>query len=182
MAQSVGEASCLSAAHGNSPASLAGRVPACLAYEQWRGLLRLEDAVTSREMCDANLDDHYRRDFVLKQPSTMGPWVALGLGVTLLAFLAYLGYVNLLLPPLASGSPEHFFRPEVAFTSRVARAPRTTQRPLERRQPAVTVVPQGRAANTLLGGQGPALPPEHALTLAAPPGPHASMQAAAGRQ
>ncbi len=142
----------------------------------------LEDAVTSREMCDANLDDHYRRDFVLKQPSTMGPWVALGLGVTLLAFLAYLGYVNLLLPPLASGSPEHFFRPEVAFTARVARAPRTTQRPLERRQPAVTVVPQGRAANTLLGGQGPALPPEHALTLVVPPGPHVSMQAAAGRQ
>ncbi len=136
----------------------------------------LEDAVTSREMCDANLDDHYRRDFVLKQPSTMGPWVALGLGVTLLAFLAYLGYVNLLLPPLASGSPEHFFRPEVAFTSRVARAPRTTQRPLERRQPAVTVVPQGRAANTL------PLPPEHALTLVVPPGPHVSMQAAAGRQ
>ena len=138
--------------------------------------------MTSREMCDANLDDHYGRDFVLKQPSTMGPWVALGLGVTLLAFLAYLGYVNLLLPTLASGSPEHFFRPEVAFTSPAAGAPRTTQRPLERRQAVVTVVPQGRVANTLLGGQGPALPPEHALTPVVPPGPHVSLQTAVGRQ
>ena len=138
--------------------------------------------MTSREMCDANLNDHYRRDFVLKQPSTVGPWVALGLGVTLLAFLAYLVYVNLLLPPLAADSPEHFFRPEVAFTSRVAHVQRTTQRPLERRQPAITVVPQGRVANTLLGGQGPALPPEYALTLVVPPGPHVSLQTSAGRQ
>jgi hypothetical protein len=138
--------------------------------------------VTSREMCDANLDDHYRRDFVLKQPSTMGPWVALGLGVTVLAFLAYLVYVNLLLPPLTSGSPEHFLRPEVAFTAPAARAPRTTQRPLGRRQPVITVVPQGRVANTLLGGQGPALPPEHTLTTVVPPGPHISLQTSAGRQ
>ena len=142
----------------------------------------LEDAVTSREMCDANLDDHYRRDFVLKQPSTVGPWVALGLGVTVLAFLAYLVYVNLLLPPLTSGSPEYFVRPEVAFTAPATGAPRTTQRPLERRQPVVTVVPQGRVANTLLGGQGPALPPEHALTPVVPPGPHVSLQTSAGRQ
>ena len=141
----------------------------------------LEDAVTSREMCDANLDDHYCRDFVLKQPSTVGPWVALGLGVTLLAFLTYLVYVNLLLPPLASDSPGHFLRPEATFTSRVAHVQRTTQRPLEWRQPAVTVVPQGRVANTLLGGHGPALPPEHALTLVVPPGPHVSLQTSAGR-
>ena len=138
--------------------------------------------MTSREMCDANLNDHYRRDFVLKQPSTVGPWVALGLGVTLLAFLAYLVYVNLLLPPLAADSPEHFLRTEVAFTSRVAHVQRTTQRPLERRQPAITMVPQGRVANTLLGGQGPALPPEYALTLIVPPGPHVSLQTSAGRQ
>jgi len=140
------------------------------------GFRCLEDAVTAWETCDANLDDHYRRDFVLKQPSTVGPWVALGLGVTLVAFLGYLVYVNLLLPPSAAGSPEHFLRPEVAFTSHVSRSKRTAQRPLERHQPALTVVPQGRAANALLGGQGPALPPEHAVTPLVPP------QTSAGRQ
>ena len=62
--------------------------------------------MTSWEMCDANLDDYYRRDFVLKQPSTVGPWVALGLGVTLVAFLGYLVYVNVLLSLPAAGSPE----------------------------------------------------------------------------
>ena len=67
-----------------------------------RTLLVLEDTVTSWETCDANADDQYRRDFVLKQPSTVGPWVALGLGVTLIAFLGYLVYVNLLLPPTTS--------------------------------------------------------------------------------
>ncbi len=138
--------------------------------------------MTSWETCDANLDDYYRRDFVLKQPSTVGPWVALGLGVTLVAFLGYLVYVNLLLPPPASGSPEHFLRSEMAFTSRVSRSKRIAPRPLERRQPAVTVVPQGRAANALLGGQGPALPPEHAVTPVVSPSPHVPLQTAAGRQ
>ena len=138
--------------------------------------------MTSREMPDAHLDDHYRRDFVLKQPSTMGPWVTLGLGVMVLAFLAYLVYVNLLLPPLTSGSSEHFLRPEAALTSPTTHAPRTAQHPLERRQPGLMVMPRGRIANTLLGGQGPALPPEHALTLIVPPGPHVSLQTTTERQ
>ncbi len=138
--------------------------------------------MTFWEMCDAPLDDHYCRDFVLKQPSTVGPWVALGLGVTLLAFLTYLVYVNLLLSPLASGSAEYVLHPEVAFTPPAARPPRTTQRLLGRRQTATTVVPQGRVANTLLGGSGPALPPEHVLTLVVPPAPHVSLQTSTGRQ
>ena len=41
----------------------------------------------SWETYDTNLNEQYHRDFVLKQPSTVGPWIALGLGVTLLAFL-----------------------------------------------------------------------------------------------
>ena len=138
--------------------------------------------MTSWETCDANLDDQSRRDFVLKQPSTVGPWVALGLGVTLVAFLGYLVYVNLLLPLPAAGSPEHLLRPEAAFTSRMSRSKRIVQRPLDRHQPAVTLVPQGRAANALLGGQGPALPPEHALTPIVSPSPHVPLQTAAGRQ
>jgi len=138
--------------------------------------------VISWETCDANLEDHYRRDFVLKQPSTVGPWVALGLGVTLAVFLGYLVYVNLLLPLPTSGSPELLLRPEVAFTARLSRSKRTAQRPLERHRPVATLVPQGRAVNALLGGQGPALPPEPALTPVVRPGPHGAPQTAAGRQ
>src|SRR6266436_5825774 len=117
----------------------------------------LEDAVTAWETCDANLDDHYRRDFVLKQPSTVGPWVALGLGVTLVAFLGSLVYMNLLLPSPASVSPERARRPEAEFILPGSSPKRTSQRSLEQRKPAITVVPQGRAPNALLGGQGPAL-------------------------
>lgn len=138
--------------------------------------------MTSWEMHDANLDDQYRRDFVLKQPSTVGPWVALGLGVTLVAFLGYLVYVNVLLPLPAAGSPEYRLRPEVAFTARVARSKRTTQRPLERPKPVATLVPQGRAANALLGGQGPALPPEHVLTPIVSPSQRVPLQTATERQ
>ena len=115
--------------------------------------------MASWERCDANLDDQDRRDFVLKQPSTVGPRVALGLGVLLVVFLSYLVYVNLSFPAPASGASEHFLPPEVAFTARVAGSKRTARMPLERHQPAVTMVPQGRAVNALLGGQGPALPP-----------------------
>ena len=119
--------------------------------------------MTSWETYDTNLDEQYHRDFVLKQPSTVGPWVALGLGVTLLAFLGSLVYVNLLLPPSPSVSPERALRPEAELASPGSRPKRTSQRSLERRKPAITVVPQGRAPNALLGGQGPALPPEHGV-------------------
>jgi hypothetical protein len=142
----------------------------------------VEDTVTDRETCDANLDDHYRRNFVLKQPSTVGPRMALGLGVALVAFVGYLVYVNVLLPPSAAGSPEHLLSPEGVFTSPLPHSKRTAQRPPGGRQPAVTVVLQGRAANALLGGQGPALPPEYAITLVVPPSPRVSPQTSAGRQ
>ena len=142
----------------------------------------MEDVVTSWETYDANLDDQYRRDFVLKQPSTVGPWVALGLGVTLLAFLGYLVYVNLLLPPSPPVSLERSLRPEAELSSPVSRSKRTAQRSLERHQPAITVVPQGRAPNALLGGQGPALPPEHVVPSGMPLSPRLPTQTSAGRQ
>jgi hypothetical protein len=134
--------------------------------------------VTSWETCDAQTDDQYRRDFILKRPSTVGPWVALGLGVTLAAFLSYLVYVNLLLPP-SPLAPEHTRHPEVTSSAPTARPRRALQRPPERRMRAMTVVPQGRAPNALLGGQGPALLPEYALPPGVPPGPPVSTQAAA---
>ena len=116
----------------------------------------------SRETYDTNLDERYRRDFVLKQPSTVGPWVALGLGITLLAFLGSLVYMNFLLPPSAPVSPEHTLRPEAESAVPGSPFNRTSQRAREQRKPAMTVVPQGRAPHAFLGGQGPALSPEPA--------------------
>ena len=123
----------------------------------------LGDAVPSWETSDTHLDEQNQRDFVLKQPSAVGPWVALGLGVTLLAFLGSLVYMNLLLPPSASVSAERTLRPEAESVSPGSYPKHTSQRSLERRKPALTVVPQGRAPNALLGGQGPALPPERSV-------------------
>jgi hypothetical protein len=145
-------------------------------------LLTLEDAVPSWEAYDTNLDERYHRDFVLKQPSTVGPWVALGLAVTLLAFLGSLLYVNFLLPPSASGSLERSLRLEAEFTSPGLHPKRISQRSLERRKPAITVVPQGRAPNALLGGQGPALPPEHGVPAGTALIPRIPPQTSAGRQ
>jgi hypothetical protein len=145
-------------------------------------LLALEDAVPSWEAYDTNLDERYQRDFVLKQPSTVGPWVALGLGVTLLAFLGSLVYVNLLLPPSLSGSPERSLRLEAELTPPGSYPKRISQRSLERRKPAITVVPQGRAPNALLGGQGPALPPEHGVQAGTLLMPRLPSQTSAGHQ
>ena len=136
----------------------------------------------SWETSDTNLDEPYHRDFVLKQPSTVGPWVALGLGVTLLAFLGSLVYINLLLPPSASVSPERVLRPEAELVLPGPYLKRTSQRPLERRKPAITVVPQGRAPNALLGGQGPALPPERGVQADTSLLPRIPSQTSTGRQ
>jgi hypothetical protein len=142
----------------------------------------VEDAVPSWETSDTNLDEQYQRDFILKQPSTVGPWVAFGLGVALLAFLGSLVYMNLLLPPSSSASPERTLRPEAEFVSPRSYPKRTNQRSLDRRKPAITVVPQGRAPNALLGGQGPALPPERGVQAGTPPIPRTPLQTSAGRQ
>ena len=140
----------------------------------------LEDAVPSWETSDTHLDEQYHRDFVLKQPSTVGPWVALGLGVALLAFLGSLVYMNLLLPPSASVSPERVLRPEAEFVLSGSYPKRPSQRSLERRKPAITIVPQGRAPNALLGGQGPALPPEHGVQAGTRLMPRTPSQTSAG--
>jgi len=138
--------------------------------------------VTSWEPCDADFDDQYHRDFVLKQPSRVGPWLALGLSVTLGAFLGYLVSVNLLLPPSPPVSPARAPHSEAELASPVSRLRHTTPRPLERRMPAITVVPQGRAPNALLGGQGPALPPEHVVPSDMALSPRLPTQTPVGRQ
>ena len=142
----------------------------------------LEDAVPSWETYDTNLDEQSQRDFVLKRPSTVGPWVTLGLGITLLAFLGSLVYMNLLLPPSASVSPERALRLEADLALPGSHSKRISQRFLGRHKPAITVVPQGRAPHALLGGQGPALPSEHGVQTGTPLMPRIPPQTSAGRQ
>lgn len=142
----------------------------------------LEEAVPSWETYNTNLDEQSQRDFVLKQPSTVGPWVTLGLGITLLAFLGSLVYMNLLRPPSASVSPERALRPEADLASPGSHPKRTSQRSLGRHKPAITIVPQGRAPHALLGGRGPALPPEHGVQAGTPLMPRIPPQTSAGRQ
>ena len=134
----------------------------------------------SWETSDTSLDEPYHRNFVLKRPSTVGPWVALGLGVTLLAFLASLVYLNLLFPASASVLSERVLRPEAKFGLPGSYPTRTRQRSLERRKPASTVVPQGRAPNALLGGQGPALPSEYGVQAGTRLIPRSPSQTSAG--
>jgi hypothetical protein len=124
--------------------------------------------VPSWETYNTNLDEQDRRDFVLKRPSTVGPWVALGLGIILLAFLGSLVYMNFLLPSSTPVSSERALRPAAAFAAPGSPPKRIGQRALERRKPAMTVVPQGRAPNAFLGGQGPALPPEQGTPVSSP--------------
>jgi len=136
--------------------------------------------VTSWDTCDADSNDQYGRDFVLKQPSKVGPWVALGLGATLIAFLGYLIYANLLLqPPPSPLAPETTLRPRSALPSPTSDLGRALRHTPEWRQPAFTAVPQGRAPNALFGGQGPALLPEPALAPDIPSPAHVSTQASA---
>lgn len=95
--------------------------------------------MASWERYDSHVDEQQQRDFVLKKPSTVGPWAVVGLGATVIAFVAYLVSVNVLFPPVGISS---------------------AQRGAERRKAGVVVRPQGRAPNALFGGRGPALPPE----------------------
>lgn len=135
----------------------------------------------TRETCDTNLDEQDRRNFVLKQPSRVGPWLALGLGISVLAFVGSLLYLNLTRPPLTAHASEKTLQPETNAAPPVLRNKRATQRALERRRPAMTTVIQGRAPNALLGGHGPALPPEYAPRSTAAPAARGTAPAPASR-
>lgn len=130
--------------------------------------------MTVRETGEIPLDEHASRDFELKQPSVIGPWLTFGLGLSVLVLAGSLLYMNLTRSALTRPTPtvERPLRPEGDTAVPANRSKRAAQRASERRQPALTTVPQGRAPNALLGGQGPALPPDHSPRGAAtPPGP-----------
>jgi hypothetical protein len=122
--------------------------------------------VTARETCDTQLDEQSCRDFVLKQPSIVGPWVTLGLGIIILAFLGSLIYINFIGPLGPAGTAERALYAE-GMSLAPLRSKRTTQRSSERRRTALTLMPQGRALNALLGGQGPASLPDNRTGMSA---------------
>ena len=114
--------------------------------------------MTYREICDIDPYEERYANIGLKRRTALGPWLVMGLGIILMCFLAYLVYSNVLMPPVALSSPERSLRMITASTATTPSLPDPRQHP----QPlGVTgrAVSQSRAANALLGGQGPASPP-----------------------
>jgi hypothetical protein len=133
-----------------------------------------EDGVTYREICDIDPYAERYANIGLKRQTLYGPWLVMGLGIILVCYLAYLVYSNVLMPPVALSSSERSLRMITASTA----SPTSLPDPRQHLQPlGVTgrAVLQNRAANALLGGQGPASP---SGLVAAPPNktsePHTS--------
>jgi hypothetical protein len=134
----------------------------------------VENVVISWDMGDAPLNEQSCRDFVLTHPSRVGPWLTLGLGVIVIAFLGYLVSGTLLLAPAPASSSEYLLRPEGMFLSPQSQATRSPARLRARRQPTGPVIPHNRPATALLGGQGPAFPLDLAAMPTIPPSPPVS--------
>lgn len=120
--------------------------------------------MTYRERCDVDLYEERYHDVVLQQRSTLGVWVVLSLGTTLIVVVSYLLYINLRVPVASSPSIErslHILATPVPAPM-LSLPALTSLSKSTRRNQTVTSIPQSRAANALLGGQGPALLPEEA--------------------
>jgi hypothetical protein len=117
--------------------------------------------VTYRERCDTDLYSEHPGNIVLSRHSVIGPWLVMGLGVTLALFLFYLIYSNLLLTTLEPSSPERSLRmlAESASATTISFADHRDLLHQHQWGPATTSVPRSRATNALLGGEGPALLP-----------------------
>ena len=124
------------------------------------GVLFWEDGVTYRERCEINPYEERYDNIALKRQTAFGPWLVMGLGIILVLFLAYLVYSNLLVPPAALSSPERSLRiiAESATAMAMTLPEPLNQQHLQQLGVAGRTVPQSRAANALLGGQGPASP------------------------
>ena len=114
-----------------------------------------------RERYNTDLYEEHLRDIDLRRHSAIGPWLVMGLGVMLALFLSYLVYSNVLRPSQVVPSPERSLRmiTDIAPATTVTASddPSFSLRPSWR--PDVTSVPQSRATNALVGGEGPALLP-----------------------
>jgi hypothetical protein len=120
-------------------------------------LLSEEERVLYREKWYAEIYEDHVRDTVLRRPSKFGSWLVVGLGVILMAFLGYLVCTNVLFAAAGGRSSERLRRPlaqpELATIPGLARFKAPAARQVLR-----TNIPQSRATNALLGGEGPALP------------------------
>jgi hypothetical protein len=120
--------------------------------------------VTYRERGDVDLYEERYHDVVLQQRSTLGVWVVLSLGATLIMVVSYLLYTTMQVPVVSDPSIErslHILATPVPAPM-LSLPALTSASNSKRRDQAVTSIPQSRAANALLGGQGPALLPEEA--------------------
>lgn len=126
--------------------------------------------MTYREQSDVELYEERYHDVVLLRRSTFGLWVVLSLGATLVVIVSYLIYTTLLAPGVSAPSIErslHILATPVP--ARILSLPALSSAPdTQHRGRAMTVIPQSRAANALLGGRGPALLPEEAWTTPSP--------------
>jgi hypothetical protein len=124
-------------------------------------LLSEEERVLYREKWYAEIYEDHVRDTVLRRPSKFGSWLVVGLGVVLMAFLGYLVCTNVLFAAAGGQSSERLrhplAQPEPATIPGML--PARIKAPSTRRV-LRTNIPQSRATNALLGGEGPALPLE----------------------
>jgi hypothetical protein len=118
-----------------------------------------EDGVTYREIYDNDPYEGRYANIGLKRQPSLGPWLVMGLGIILMCFLAYLVYSNVLMPPVVFSSPERSLRMIAASTLTTTALPAPRQQHPQPLGITGRAVPQSRAANALLGGQGPASPP-----------------------
>jgi hypothetical protein len=129
-----------------------------------------EDGVTYQEKYNSDPYEERYANIGLKRHTPLGPWLVIGLGIILMCFLAYLVYSNVLMPPVALLSPERSLRTITVSTVPTASRPNLHQRHPQPLGLTGRAVSQSRAANALLGGQGPASPPELvAVSPNAPP-------------
>lgn len=111
-----------------------------------------------RERSEASLQEDHLRDIVLKRHSPLGPWLVMGLGATLALFLFYLVFSNVIRPTPVAASYERSLRMMVETPSLPTMLP-SDQSASDLAMPwypDATNVPQSRATNALVGGEGPA--------------------------
>jgi hypothetical protein len=125
-----------------------------------------EDGVTYREIRDMDPYEERYANIGLKRQTSLGPWLVMGLGIVLMCFLAYLVYSNVLMPPVALLSPERSLRMITVSTATTTSLPNPRQQHPQPLGVTGRGASQSRAANALLGRQGPASPPEF---VAVPP-------------
>lgn len=115
--------------------------------------------MTYRERFDTDLYEEHCYDVALQQRSVLGFWIVLSLGAALIVVISYLIYVNLLAPSTPAISVERSLHILVTpAPARLLPLP-TPSHPthVKRQGRTMTILPQSRGANALLGGQGPAL-------------------------